>query len=66
MNDMKHKIYISLLFCLFTLTALGQGTVSGTVTELFGNSKEACIGVNVTFQEQSEPYRDRYGDRFQR
>jgi len=50
MNDMKHKIYISLLFCLFTLTALGQGTVSGTVTELFGNSKEACIGVNVTFQ----------------
>jgi len=46
---MKHKIAISLLLCLSTLGAWAQ-TVTGNVTELLGGSKEACIGVNVTFQ----------------
>lgn len=48
---MKHKIFITLLLCLCTLGLKAQdATVTGNVTELLGNSKEACIGVNVTFQ----------------
>ena len=39
-----------MLFCLFTLGLSAQGVVTGTVTERLGNSDEACIGVNVTFQ----------------
>ena len=47
---MKHKILFSLLFCLCAISTYGQGTVTGTVTEMLGNMKEPCIGVNVTFQ----------------
>ena len=47
---MKHKIYLSLMLCLFAMTAMAQRTVTGTVYELFAGSEEPCIGVNVTFQ----------------
>jgi len=47
---MKHKILLTMLFCLFTLGLSAQSVVTGTVTERLGNSDEACIGVNVTFQ----------------
>ena len=50
MKDMKHKIILTLLLCLCTLGMRAQDVVTGNVTEMFGNSKEACIGVNVTFQ----------------
>lgn len=47
---MKHKIYISLMFCLFAMSAMAQNTVTGTVYEMFAGAEEPCIGVNVTFQ----------------
>ena len=47
---MKHKIYLSLMSCLFALSALAQNTVTGTVYEMFAGAEEPCIGVNVTFQ----------------
>ena len=47
---MKHKIYISLMLCLFAMNVVAQNTVTGTVYEMFAGAEEPCIGVNVTFQ----------------
>lgn len=47
--DKIRNILAVLLVCLVQ-QAMAQKTVTGTVTEDFGNSSEPCIGVNVTFQ----------------
>ncbi|NPD90962.1 SusC/RagA family TonB-linked outer membrane protein [Xylanibacter muris] len=46
---MKNKYILLVLFVMVVQAALAQKTLTGTVTEMFGNSKEPCIGVNVTF-----------------
>lgn len=49
---MRHKIFyiVLLLSALLAPGASAQDVVTGTVVEMLGNSKEPCIGVNVTFQ----------------
>ena len=46
-----NKIFLTLLLCLAATVGINaQDVITGNVTEMLGNAKEACIGVNVTFQ----------------
>ena len=46
---MKKIIFVFALVFVSIASASAQNTISGTVTEQFGNSTEPCIGVNVAF-----------------
>ena len=50
MNYKKIFIPILLFFAMLPFGAAAQDVVTGNVVEMLGNSKEPCIGVNVTFQ----------------
>lgn len=47
---MNKKTILLILLFLSTLGTEAQDIITGNVTEMIGNAKEACIGVNVTFQ----------------
>ena len=48
MKQLRYILTVLLMAAAGQLMA--QGVITGTVTEMLGNSAEPCIGVNVTFQ----------------